>query len=436
MRFVGLDVHRRVVQAVILDASGRAIHTERFEATREELLRFARERLGQDSRLVLEATCNTWPIVDLLQPHVAELVVSNPLRTRAIAEARVKTDKVDARVLAELLRVDYLPRVWQPDPHTQARRRIATRRASLVGDRTRIKNRIHAILHQRLVRAPADLFGTKGLAWLRALDLDPAGRTALESELDLLAHVEHEIDAIARELVVDGYADPQIHLLLTLPGVDVTVAHCLIATLGDIHRFRDPDHAASYVGLVPSTRQSADRCYHGPITKQGRAHARWLLVQAAHHLARHPGPLGVFFRRLAKKKTYNIAVVATARKLVTIAWHMLKNNEPYRYAQPTPTARKLLQLRTRATGERRRAPSSKGQPRSAAYGTGNHTRRVAPLAEVYASEGLPQLQPPTDAEQRVLEQTGTAQYVATLAESHRELRVKGIRKKRSSKLSA
>lgn len=395
MRFVGLDVHKRIVQAVILDDSGRAIHTERFEATREELLRFARKSLGADTRLALEATCNTWPIVDLLQPHVAELVVSNPLRTRAIAEARVKTDKVDARVLAELLRVDYLPRVWQPDPHTQARRRIATRRASLVGDRTRIKNRIHSILHQRLLRAPADLFGTKGLAWLRALDLDPAGRAALESELKLLGHVEHEIDAIARDLVVDGYADPQIRLLITLPGVDVTVAHCLIATLGDIHRFRDPDHAASYVGLVPSTRQSADRCYHGPITKQGRAHARWLLVQAAHHLARYPGPLGVFFRRLAKKKTYNIAVV-----------------------------------------ERRRAPSSKAQPRSAAYGTGNHTRRVAPLAEVYASEDLPQLQSPTDAEQRVLEQTGTAQYVATLAESHREIRVKGIRKKRASNLSA
>src|SRR5207302_11482476 len=130
----------------------------------------------------------------------------------------------------------------------------------------------------------------------------------------------------------------------------VTVAQTVLAALGDVGRFPDGDHAASYLGLVPSTKQSAEHCYHGPITKAGNGHARWVLIQAAQHLRLHPGPLGVFFRRLAKKQNYNVAVVATARKLVVIAWHLLTNNEPYRYAQPRSTEGKLQRLRVKATG--------------------------------------------------------------------------------------
>src|SRR5437868_610177 len=117
-RYVGLDVHREVVQACILDAHGRCLERHRFELTRPNLEAFIRERLRLQDRVALEATTNTWAVVELLEPHVAEVVVSNPLRTRAIAAAKVKTDKVDAEVLAQLLRCDYLPRVWQPDAAT------------------------------------------------------------------------------------------------------------------------------------------------------------------------------------------------------------------------------------------------------------------------------------------------------------------------------
>src|SRR5208282_3471726 len=121
-------------------------------------------------------------------------------------------------------------------------------------------------------------------------------------------------------------------------------------------------------------------CYHGPITKAGNGHARWVLIQAAQHLRMHPGPLGVFFRRLAKKKNYNVAVVATARKLVVIAWHMLTKNEPYRYARPLATEAKLQKLRVRATGKRRRTGPAKGS--SAGRRSEEPTRRIKPLAEV------------------------------------------------------
>ena len=142
-------------------------------------------------------------------------------------------------------------------------------------------------------------------------------------------------------IVNESYDDPDVQLLMTMPGVDYTIAHALKATLADIGRFPEPDKAASYLGLVPSVKQSAGKCYNGPITKAGASQVRWLLVQAAQCVSRHPGPLGAFFRKLERRKNRNVAVVATARKMVTIAWHMLKNKEPYRYAVPRSTDEKL-----------------------------------------------------------------------------------------------
>ena len=169
---------------------------DRFPATRAGLERFAREQLSPAHTGALEATFNTWPVVDLLTPYAREIVISNPMRTRPVAEARIKTDRVDATVLAHLLRLDYLPRVWYPDPDTQQLRRTTTERANLVADRTRIKNRIHAVLHHRLLEAPkGDLFCPASLRWLRALELDPQGRAALDRHLRQLDCIQSEIDA-------------------------------------------------------------------------------------------------------------------------------------------------------------------------------------------------------------------------------------------------
>ena len=168
IRFIGLDVHKRIVQVCILDASGQVLGERRFDLSRERLLSFAEVSLTAEDHVVLEATTNTWAIAELLKAYVARVVVSNPLTTKAIAQAKVKTDKVDARVLAQLLRCNFLPEVWQPDAATRELRRWTHRRSRLVGQVTMIKNRIHAVFHQRLLAPPlGDLFGTKGRTWLR-----------------------------------------------------------------------------------------------------------------------------------------------------------------------------------------------------------------------------------------------------------------------------
>jgi len=424
MPFAGLDLHQKMVEAVILDDDGRLLRNDRFPATRAALEAYARRHLA-GCAVALEATCNTWPVAGILRPLVAELVISNPMRTRAIAWAKIKTDRVDATVLAHLLRLGYLPQVWQPDAETQSLRRQTTERAHLVADRTRIKNRIHAVLHQRLIQAPpGDLFSPRNLKWLAALKLDQDGRESLDRHLRQLGAVEAELARLENRLAQEAHHDPRVKLLMTLPGVDFTVAQALLSALGEVQRFPDGNRAAAYLGLVPSTYQSGEHCYHGRITKQGRGHARWVLVQAAQHLDRHPGPLGVFFRRIARKKNRNVAVVASARKLVTIAWQMLKYNEPYRYAQPQTVRAKFDRLRVRATGQRRRGGYAKGSGRPAAYGTGQATRAVPALDSVYASEQLPPLTAPSAGEKNMLEMHGVTAFAAGIHQGRRVPRKK------------
>jgi transposase len=417
VRYVGLDVHKREVEVCVIDGNGQIVLRKRVGCLKPALEELIRAHLRPTDQVALEATTNCWAVADVLRPHVARVVVSNPLATKAIASAKVKTDKVDALVLAQLLRCDYLPEIWQPDQQTRQLRRLTGRRAGLVGQATLLKNRLHSVLAQRLI-APEQsrLFSPAGRAWLREVPLDEEGRLLIDSDLRLLEAVEQELSVLDEMLAGKAHARDQVKLLMTLPGVDVAVAQAVLAALGDVGRFHDPDQAASYLGLTPRTRQSGDHCYHGPISKAGNSQARWMLVQAAHHVARHPGPLGNFFRKLAKKKNYNVAVVATARKLVVIAWHMLKSNEPYRYAVPRSTEEKLRRLRVKATGQKRRTGPKKGVKCQAKLPGGSRT--IKPLAQVYREEGLPAITDARPGERRMLADSGAAPYAESLAASH------------------
>jgi transposase len=388
IRYVGLDVHRKSVSACIRDADDSIVMEGSFECTREGLRAFAGQHLRPEDRLALEATFHSWPIVDVLAPFVSQTVVSNPMATRAIAQSKVKTDRIDARVLSELLRIGYLPEVWTPDPETRELRTLCARRSTLVSDRVRIKNRIHGVLAKCLVPKPkGEVFNEAGRQWLASLDLPWWAAAQIQSELRALTLADAELEAHDAVLVKLGWNDPRVRLLATMPGVDVAVALAVLAAIGDAGRFPDGERLAAYLGLAPSTSQSGSRCYHGPITKRGNGRARWLLIQAAQHLGEHPGPLGVFFRRIAARKNRNVAVVATARKLAVVAWHMLAQNEPYRYALPRPTQNKLARFRVRATGAKRKTGPKKGSAPAARAAV--RTRGFPGLPELYASEGLP-----------------------------------------------
>lgn len=268
------------------------------------------------------------------------------------------------------------------------------------------------------------LFSKAGEKWLADCDLPTDARTLIESDLRLIESVDKELETLEQRLRGEAWKAPRVRLLMTIPGVDFCTALTLLAALGDLSRFQDGDHAAGYLGLTPSVKQSANTCHYGPLTKRGNSHARWMLTQAAQNVARHPGPLGVFSRRLAKRKCWNVAVCATARKLVTIAWLMLKNNEPYRYANPTTTQQKLSRLRVAVTGEHRK-PEHKGRRPGVKNGANPPSRRVPSLGTVCEQEGLPPahgFEQLPKGEQRVLKSLGVIDYVEQIHQERRNPR--------------
>jgi transposase len=274
--------------------------------------------------------------------------------------------------LARLHASGFLPEVWSPDELTEQLRRQVARRATIVQHRTRLKNRIHAILHRNLLpRCPAtDLFGRKGRSWLTAQALPADERVTIDSVLRELDHVGEDLAAIDRDLAQIALTHPAAQRLMTIPGVDVAVALGLVAAIGPITRFRSPQKLVSYLGLNPRVRQSGlQPAHHGRITKQGRAHARGMLVEAAGVAAKTPGPLRAFFLRIRGRRGEQIAAVATARKLAVLVWHLLTANQDSAWGRPLLAAQKRRALELRAG-----LPARRGQ-RGATHGYNLKERR-------------------------------------------------------------
>lgn len=356
MRHIGLDVGRDFAHVAVVEGTGHARRLPRV-AMGDEFRAFA-ETLGPEDVVALEASTNTWALADLLGRHAGRVVVSNPLRTRAIAAAKRKTDDIDAATLAELLAADYLPPVWQPDEATRRLRRLTSHRAGLVRDRTATRNRVVALLARRLLRPSAtDLFGVRGRTWLVDLELPVEERLALDAALRLDAVLTEQVEAAERTIAALVVDDPRVRRLLTIPGVGLVTAASMLAVVGDIARFERPAKLVSYLGLDPRVRQSGDRpAMRGHISRAGQAHARGLLCEAAHSAVRAPGPLAGFHTRVKARRGPAVAIVATARKLAVLVWHLLAKDEDCRFAPPARTAYKFRQLDRLAEREWTRPP--------------------------------------------------------------------------------
>jgi transposase len=377
-RYFGLDLHKQFTQIIAVDTRGRVVAQGRLHTTPEALRQFAQTLSPRDA-ICVEATTNAVAVHQLLAQHAGLAVISNPLQTKAIASAKIKTDKVDALVLAQLLRTDYLPTVWVPPAPTMQLRAQTSYRSALVRQRTQVKNRIHSLLHRQLIPLPeiSDLFGQAGRTFLEQVPLPTAERLQLQQELALLDVLAAQIQAAEVQIAKSVAATAELRLLLSLPGFQLACAVGLLAAIGDITRFAAPDKLVSYVGLDPLARSSADHPFGSTrISKRGRSHARWLLIEAATAAVRVPGPLKAFYLRLKAKKGHNKAIVATARKLAVIAWHMLTTGEPYRWAPPIQTREKIRRVEILAGAPKQRSGKTKGVPSKGGRQTYRELRRA------------------------------------------------------------
>ena len=357
MRFIGMDIHRDFCEVAICE-DGKVRSAGRIAASIEQL-----ELLGQSLRrddvVVLEATSGAGLIVDVLERHVARVLVANTRKLPQISRAKAKTDRLDARTLARLAASGFLETVWAPDEQIRALRRVCARRESLVRARTRSKNEAHAVLARNLCGRPpiSDCFGKAGRKWLAELELPIDERLTLDGCLRQVDFLDEELDALERTLAEQALASPDIRRLMGVPGVGVHTAAAFIAAVGDVRRFPTARQLVGYLGLDPRVRQSGNaEARHGRISKAGSSLARHMLGEAAWSVAQTPGPLRAFFERVRARKGPQIAATATARKLVVLFWHLLTRGENYAFGRPAMTRHKIRQLELLAG-----APSQKGR---------------------------------------------------------------------------
>jgi transposase len=358
MRFIALDVHRDFCEVAIKDESGLRL-AGKVKTAVAELQLFA-QSLSPDDQVALEASEPALQIARILEPHVGAVAIANTRKLRAIAESKVKTDKLDASTLCELLAAGFLPAVWSPDEFTRALRRRLQRRAKLVRARTRAKNECHAVLARNLKGKPpmSDICGKKGRRWLAALELPADESETVACCLREVDFLDSEIALIERELAAQALSCEEIRRLMSVPGVSLVSAATFVAVVGDAKRFSSPKKLVSYVGLDPRVRQSGEApARHGRISKQGSPEARHMLCEAAWVLIRTPGPLRAFYERVRARRGAQIALVATARKLSVLFWHLLTREEDYAFERPTLTRRKLRGLELKAKDGRRSWPS-------------------------------------------------------------------------------
>ena len=319
--YVGIDVHRKRSQVAVVNQGGEVLANRNVPNGVKPILSVIGD-LPAGTAAAFEAAFGWGWLLELLEGYGFEPHLVHPLQCKAIASARLKNDKVDAAILAQLLRADLLPEAWIAPPAVRQLRALLRHRAQLVRLRTLLRNRIHAVLADHGHGRPAGCWSGPGREWLASLELPAVSREVIDDGLALIDVLQEPIDRLDWEVHQRARSDPRVKVLTALPGVGVFTALVLLAEIGDITRFGSARKLASWAGLTPTVRGSDRTVRHGHISKQGSVWVRWVLCEAAQTAKRHP-QFAASYQDIARRRGKKIATTAIARKLLTRAYHLL-----------------------------------------------------------------------------------------------------------------
>jgi len=333
MNYMGIDHHRQYSHITLLDEEGKVVKSGRVANLRRELEDFL---LGiKGVKAVIEAGRSSYTMVDVLDDLGIGTAVVHPKEVRAIAKAKVKTDQRDSYKLARLLRTGDIPEVYKRSRENRSSQRVLRQRAFYVGKQTAVKNRLRALLAQQgeEIRLEAsrveNLFTEKGMKVLGGLALPEREERMVGALVKTYRHFQERIDE-TNALVNELYEKmPWAKLIQTVPGFGQFLSVLVAVEIGDLGRFEDVGKFHAYAGVIPSTHSSGDVSYHGKIIKAGNRWLRWAAVEAVWPAIRADFGLRCYYERRKKRKGANSAKVATARRLLTIIYRMLKESRAY-----------------------------------------------------------------------------------------------------------
>ena len=326
MVYAGIDVHRKRSQVSLIDVDGRELLNRNVDNGSEAMLDIL-EDLEPGTPVAFEAAYGWGWLADLLEERELEAHLVHPSACKAIASARLKNDKVDARMLAHLLRTELLPEAWIAPKEVRDLRVLLRHRASLVRVRTSLKNRIHAVLADEGLKVEGEkLWSDEGQQWLAGVSVRDMHRLVIDDCCGMLDALAIPIGRLETDIRKQAKTDPRVEALCVLPGVGLITAMTLVSEIGDINRFPTARKLCAWAGLTPSVRNSDTKVRHGHITKAGPASVRWVLTEASYHARRFP-PFAATFEAMTKRRGKHIAGVALSRKLLARSFHILKSLE-------------------------------------------------------------------------------------------------------------
>jgi len=336
MNYCGIDIGGTLSYIYLMDKAGKKKKAGYVDTTATGLEEALKPYLRGGLTVAIEAGNQTAWIHDKLKGLGAKVWVVNPAKVRLIAESRQKTDKVDAKVLCELLRLKGLPRpVYMPGQETRSLRGLLAARRQLVTARVKLTNVVRGLLRQEGIRLQGGSLKSQ-VGWQRLMTRTYAGShwpVVLEAYFQSFLHLSRSIQKLERELSQVVKSDARVRRLRTIPGVGWVSSLTFLSAVDKVQRFASSRRLIGYSGLAPTVRESSERTQYGPITRQGRKEIRGTWVEAAHRVVTHRSseakPLQRWYWRVAKRRGGKTAIVALTRKLLTVAYQMLKEGKDY-----------------------------------------------------------------------------------------------------------
>lgn len=325
--YVGIDYHKRTSAITLGDKQGQVL--EQFNLQNHtQIIRSFFSHFSQLQCAVESCRGYEW-LVDLLRDLGHTVHVGDSRSIKLIAQTRCKTDKIDSRILMELLAIDFLPTTYQPSAKEREYRELLRHRSSLVRTATRSKLRVHSVLDKenKGIRYP---FSIKGREQLEEMELAVPRQHILDHELKVIDFVEEQVAEQEKRIRHLARYNPDVARLKQIPGFDVLMAMAFLAEVGDVRRFKNADQVAAFIGLVPRVYASGNTMRCGRITKTGSKFMRWMLVQAAWTAIKKSPNLRFRFGSISRRRGKKVAVIAIARKLATIAFRILRDKTEYK----------------------------------------------------------------------------------------------------------
>lgn len=330
---IGVDYHKAYSHIVVQDGGGKTLRSGRVRNDSRAVASFLLP-FSANAHAVLEATRNWEVMFDWLDNICDAVVLAHPRKVKIIAEAKVKTDKIDATILAHLLRADLVPTAHVPSERARTVRQALRERMFFVRMRTMIKNRIVTTFdrypeERAALRPYGDLFGKAGRKQLMTVTVSSIDRIQIDRGLAFIDDINRRIKESEATIKTLSKGNANVRRLKTIPGIGEFFARLIDAEIDDIARFGSAAKLAAYAGLVPSTHSSGGKTYHGEITREGNKWLRWAFVEAVMSAIRTDPEIKAYHARYKATKNTNRATVITARRLLTIAFQILRDKRNY-----------------------------------------------------------------------------------------------------------